>query len=99
MLTPCKDIKPLGGKYRNICKIFDGHKYVCIDKLLEDVQKNRVSSRGSIIWRLTTCYELLKMPLNQLFYFQCLIYTFGINKDWTFENTVTALGELQQSSL
>ena len=44
MLTPCKDIKPFGGKYVDICQIFDGHKYVCVEKLLEDVEKKRASS-------------------------------------------------------
>ena len=43
MLTPCKDIKPFGGGYMGFCKISDGHKYICVDKLLEDVEKQRVS--------------------------------------------------------
>ena len=42
MLTPCKDIKPFGGKYVGHCKIFDGHKYVCVDRLLEDIENERV---------------------------------------------------------
>ena len=42
MLTPCNDIKPFGGGYIDFCKIYDGHKYICVDKLLEDVEKQRV---------------------------------------------------------
>ena len=42
MLTPCNDIKPFGGGYIDFCKISDGHKYICVDKLLEDVEKQRV---------------------------------------------------------
>ena len=42
MLTPCKDIKPFGGGYMGFCKISDGHKYICVDKLLEDVKNHRV---------------------------------------------------------
>ena len=43
MLTPCKDVKSFGGKYIVGCKIHDGHKYVCVNKLLEDIEQHRVS--------------------------------------------------------
>ena len=42
MVTPCKDIKPFGGSYYSNCKGYDGHKYVCVEKLLEDVKNKRV---------------------------------------------------------
>jgi len=63
MVTPCKYIKPFGGFYYSLCKGYDGHKYVCVEKLLEDVKNKR-----------------------------CLIYSFGVREDWTFESAVSALG-------
>ena len=88
MLTPCKDIKPFGGGYMGFCKISDGHKYICVDKLLEDVKNQRVwfvQAYGAKIWICNTFIPLKK--------FQCLIYSFGINNDWSFESTVAALGK------
>ena len=56
MLTPCREIKPFGGKYLEYCKIMDGHKYVCVDKLLEDVAQNKVNDHkthnGGIVVRI-----------------------------------------------
>ena len=47
MLTPCKDIEPFGGKYVGHCKIVDGQKYNCVDRLLEDIENEQVIK---ILW-------------------------------------------------
>jgi len=41
MKTPCGEIKPFGGKYLRWCKIFDGHKYVCVDNILEHIRMKK----------------------------------------------------------
>ena len=44
MRTPCAEVKPFGGKYLGFCKISDGHKYVCVDNLLEHIEKKKVGT-------------------------------------------------------
>ena len=51
MLTPCKDIEPFEGKYVGHCKIVDGQKYNCVDRLLEDIENERVIK---IFWTIIT---------------------------------------------
>lgn len=63
MLSSCKEIKPFGGAFVPYCREIDGHKSMCVEKLLEDIEKNR-----------------------------CLIYSFGVGGDWSFESTLSDLG-------
>ena len=43
LLSPCQHLKPFGGYYNGNCKIKDGHKFVCVEKLLQDIANNEVS--------------------------------------------------------
>lgn len=66
MLTPCKDIKPLGGQYKSFCGAIDGHKYVCVDKMLEDIKNNRVRNKNIKITLLVTTHLIVSF-LNDFF--------------------------------
>ena len=61
--TVCQQRVKLGGKYLSTCHAYDGHKYVCMDELMGDLQTGN-----------------------------CLVYSFGLNTDWTFEENLAALG-------
>ena len=53
----------LGGMYLGGCHVYDGQKYVCMDELMEDMERQ-----------------------------ECIVYSFGIGGDWTFEDTIGTLG-------
>jgi len=55
--------KYFGGIWISGYGCLDGHKYVCLDNLYEDVMKN-----------------------------ECLIYSFGINNEWSFEESMVSMG-------
>jgi hypothetical protein len=61
--TACSIGKQIGGEWLGQCGTFDGMKYVCLDKLYGDIQKN-----------------------------ECLVYSFGIADDWSFEEVMAGLG-------
>lgn len=62
--TVCKMKHRLGGEFRkSICKIYDGHKYLCMDGLIDDIERK-----------------------------QCVVYSFGIAGDWSFEDAVADMG-------
>ena len=61
--TFCTVGKYFGGEWLGQCGALDGNKYVCLDKLYQDIQQG-----------------------------QCLIYSFGISTDWTFEVAMSQLG-------
>lgn len=55
--------KYFGGVWLGGYGCLDGHKFVCLDNLYEDVLKN-----------------------------ECLIYSFGINNEWSFEENMISMG-------
>lgn len=55
--------KYFGGVWIGGYGCLDGHKFVCLDDLYEDVLNNR-----------------------------CLIYSFGINNEWSFEENMISMG-------
>ena len=59
----CTSGKFFGGEWLGHCGALDGHKYICLDKFYDDVQKGK-----------------------------CLIYSFGIANDWSFEEAMMNLG-------
>ena len=59
----CTALKRFGGFYNSECKYWDGHKFMCMDDLQEDIRNNK-----------------------------CLIYSFGVGKDYSFEQTLGRLG-------
>ena len=59
----CTSLKRFGGFYNSECKYWDGHKFMCMDDLQEDIRNNK-----------------------------CLIYSFGIGKDYSFEQILGRLG-------
>ena len=61
--TVCQRRIKLGGQYLSVCHARDGHKYVCMDELVEDLQNG-----------------------------DCLVYSFGLASDWTFEENLAAMG-------
>lgn len=48
MLTPCKRMVPIGGNYYNGYHAVDGHKYVCLDDLIEDIKRKEVGLNNSV---------------------------------------------------
>ena len=63
--THCTFSKLIGGEWLSGCAFFDGDKFVCMDKMYDDM----MSGDG-----------------------KCLVYSFGIADDWTFEDTMAGLG-------
>ena len=59
----CRSLKRFGGFYNSECKYWDGHKFMCMDDLQDDIENNK-----------------------------CLIYSFGIGKDYSFERILGRLG-------
>jgi hypothetical protein len=59
----CTVGKQIGGEWLGNCGHFDGQKFVCLDKLYEDVRRN-----------------------------ECLVYSFGIANDWSFEEVMAGMG-------
>ena len=62
--SACQELKRFGGRYINGCGQYpDGHKYVCMDDILRDIETGN-----------------------------CLVYSFGIADDWSFEDVMDNLG-------
>lgn len=61
--TVCTVGKQIGGTWLGNCGHFDGQKFVCLDKLYGDIQRNK-----------------------------CLVYSFGVADDWSFEEVMAGLG-------
>jgi hypothetical protein len=59
----CTVGKFFGGQWLSKCGGLDGNKYVCLDKLYNDVRTGN-----------------------------CLIYSFGVSGDWSFEEAMSQLG-------
>lgn len=55
--------KYFGGEWVWSLGCLDGHKFVCLDNLYQDVLNNK-----------------------------CLIYSFGINNEWSFEENMVSMG-------
>lgn len=62
--THCTFSKKIGGEWLRSCGFFDGDKFVCMDKMYDD----------------------MKTPDK------CLVYSFGIADDWSFEDTMAGMG-------
>ena len=61
--TVCTVSKLVGGEWLGNCGTFDGQKFVCLDKLYNDIMNDR-----------------------------CLVYSFGIANDWSFEEVMAGMG-------
>ena len=61
--TICTVGKTFGGRWLSKCGALDGNKYVCLDKLYDDIASGN-----------------------------CLIYSFGIAEDWSFEEAMAEQG-------
>ena len=61
--TACRNKVRIGGRYIPNCHAMDGHKYVCMDDLMTEVQSQ-----------------------------ECIVYSFGIGADFTFEEMMASLG-------
>jgi len=59
----CPRLHRFGGIYQEMCHYWDGHKFVCVSELMNDVKSD-----------------------------ECLIYSFGVSGDWSFEKTMDELG-------
>ena len=59
----CGNLQRVGGTYLSGCHYWDGHKFVCMPELIQDIENN-----------------------------ECLIYSFGVFNDWTFEKALGAMG-------
>ena len=63
--TACTFSKKIGGEWLANCGFFDGDKFVCMDKIYDQMAKGNG---------------------------ECLVYSFGIADDWTFEDTMAGMG-------
>ncbi len=39
LVTTCNELKKIGGRMLADCKVFDGHKFVCMDDMLKPIGK------------------------------------------------------------
>ena len=59
----CANLQRFGGRYIQRCHYWDGHKFVCMPELINDIGNN-----------------------------ECVVYSFGISNDWSFEKAMGKIG-------
>ena len=59
----CANLQRFGGHYMDGCHYWDGHKFVCMPELINDIENN-----------------------------ECLVYSFGVSNDWSFERAMGDIG-------
>ncbi len=46
LVTTCREMKRVGGVYLGYCKVFDGHKFVCMDEMPSDDSVCRITNHA-----------------------------------------------------
>ena len=59
----CANLQRFGGHYMDGCHYWDGHKFVCMPDLINEIENN-----------------------------ECLVYSFGVSNDWSFEKAMGDMG-------